>query len=531
MSLPTYLAKTGRHSDLIEYLSPDHFAKMIEQSHSLTPVQEQARLGLETALQDDRTRDLMRFGIQRSAVTELRGSDVLLSEIRARMALGQHDASLGLAESAVLKHDRLRLLAAIARMKRDAELPLEPELIEQIDRLFGEADLGALKEQIEELASDLLYVKPELAIKLAEQESTDGPTESKADWALVGLSLTAMFRHEKGDEESRQKTLESIRARIKNPVVAQFSNAIAGLINDYPPEKIVIEAEKIEDPKHRLYFLRSWALTTTEGEGLANVLEYALNLTITTTTFTPDARHFRELATPLPHLADYAEVKSLVGIYDAQKTTIMRLGPTEEYVRLQLILAHAESRFDFEAARSRLIELYFSVSQLEDLAVKSASFAYLVARLPEIDPSLRLEKSDGLHSIAEQEFNQNTKTLLDATADHTVVSHNIIGALATSKPTLALTVAKSLNTFGRRCLAIRHLIRCQLRETFLQIPIAEFEKELAEIQILYLRDGMLAEIWSRLDEVKSNSTLTQMVPQALPPNKGPSQYKESGIAL
>jgi len=47
--LPAYLQQAGRFEELLDYLSPDHFVKMLEFSQSLSPVQQKADLGVSTA--------------------------------------------------------------------------------------------------------------------------------------------------------------------------------------------------------------------------------------------------------------------------------------------------------------------------------------------------------------------------------------------------------------------------------------------------------------------------------------------------
>jgi hypothetical protein len=137
-------------------------------------------------------------------------------------------------------------------------------------------------------------------------------------------------------------------------------------------------------------------------------------------TYTPHAQHFRELATPLPRIPDHARVKALVGTFDAQKAAIERLGPSEDFVRLQLILAHAESMYDFNLAKARIIETYFYVNQRSDLTLKTACMAFIVAQLHEIDPEKKLEASDGLHSMTQKELQEDLDKILEVTADHTL---------------------------------------------------------------------------------------------------------------
>jgi hypothetical protein len=298
--LPTYLEKAGRLPDLVEYLSPDHFAKMLERSRSLTLVQQQVDLGLETATKLDRIGEMLRFGVQKSLISDFEGYKALLSEVEARLALGRYDAAVAQAENVVLKEDRLRLLAAIARFKRQQGLTPEPEFIEQIERLLHEIDPLRLGEAAKDLASDLLFVKPELAIELVEHAPQINEGAEGVERTLFELSLLAASDRQETRGEYRQRALETIRSKIKDPGIIRFSTSFAILVSDYSAEQMIAEVKRIDEPEDKLFLLRGWAKNTRNYEGAADLVDFALTLTISTTAFTPNASHFCDLITPPP---------------------------------------------------------------------------------------------------------------------------------------------------------------------------------------------------------------------------------------
>jgi hypothetical protein len=159
--LPTYLDEAGKLEELIEFLSPDHFAAMVEKSRSLSPVQQKAELGLTAALKQNRDGDMLRFGLERVVLAELRTTEIPRSEIEARMALGEYDKAVALAQSSILTQNRLRLLAAIARLQKRDGLTPEAAVVEQISQLFAETEDSALMEGWEDLASDLMFSRPD----------------------------------------------------------------------------------------------------------------------------------------------------------------------------------------------------------------------------------------------------------------------------------------------------------------------------------------------------------------------------------
>lgn len=371
--LPRYLEERKRFDDLLEYLSPDHFTQLLERHQSLVPLQQMASLGVEAAQQLERDGDLTRFSLQKAVMIELGKAVIWRSEVAAYMALDDYTAALALAQGTSLKEDRLHLLAVIVKAKRKQGLAAEPELVEQIHQLYQQIDHATLGERAVEIASDLLYVDPSLAIELVEQATASDTTEDARDWAFAKLSVAAYTAQ--SEHLQPEDTFERIRGHIGAALPRQFTTKLSLLTGGYSTTEIIAEVSKIENVRTRLELLSEWALKNRERADAREVVEFALELAIQTIEYTPSARILRELASPLPFSTDVPALKRLVGIFDSQKGTIEQLGPAEEVIRLALLLAQAEGGYNLEAARNRLIDIYFSIEALEDLGTKTACLA------------------------------------------------------------------------------------------------------------------------------------------------------------
>jgi len=494
--LPAYLDEAGRLDDLLEFLSPDHFAAMIQSSQSLTPVQQKAELGLSTALRLDRDGDLFRFGLQRTVIADLDACEITRSEIEARMALGDYQSALALAQSSVLKQDRLRLLAVIARLRKQADLPPEPELLDQVSELFEELDHTALGDKLEELASDLMYSKPELAVRLVDRSDKPISGTSKVDWWLAQLAIVAAVSQGPATG-GLSKTAEEIRRRIKDPAALGLSTAVSLLFGNYSPAEILTEVEKIEDAEQRIFLLRQWTQHTREPEKAGEIVAYALRLAIRTAEYTPLASDLNELARPLPFVDDEHQVRSLVGTLDTQKATIEKLGPTEDYVALQLCLTHAECRYDKELATRRLIETYYYISDISNLEIKTACTARLVGSLPEIDPDFLMTDTKEVLETSEFELQQELSALLQSTADHYLATRRAIEALAPNRFDLAAGIVKSLNIESRRDQALLDLYDHSVEQRTSRIPFKLLTKSLDDFADPDLRDQALSTVLER----------------------------------
>ncbi len=183
--LPSYLEAIDRWDELINYLSAEHFNELLQHSQSLAPLSRMAQQGIRAALERRIDSSLFRFSMQRSQMIALRGADVWSSEIEARIVLDDYTSALNLSQSAPLKEDRLHLLAIIARLKRQQKLSPEPELLEQIRLLYNEIEIPELKERAIDIATDLMFSCPDLAIELVEKTTGTEHDEFALDRASL----------------------------------------------------------------------------------------------------------------------------------------------------------------------------------------------------------------------------------------------------------------------------------------------------------------------------------------------------------
>jgi hypothetical protein len=190
--LPLYFEQRGKLKEVLECLSPDYFARIVEHSQSLVPVRQKADLGISAAMTLRNVGELMRLSMQKSVIAELEGAEVWRSEIEALMALNDYAGAMNLAQSMLLKEDRLHLLAVIAKYRREQGQPAETKLLQQIRTLYDQIDPVSLGECAIDMASDLFYSCPDLATNLVEQTTWTKAGENALDLAFTKLSLATL---------------------------------------------------------------------------------------------------------------------------------------------------------------------------------------------------------------------------------------------------------------------------------------------------------------------------------------------------
>ncbi|MEW5872927.1 MAG: hypothetical protein AB1894_26950 [Chloroflexota bacterium] len=296
--------------------------------------------------------------------------------------------------------------------------------------------------------------------------------------------------------------MEKIQERIKDPKAKSFSTKASMSHINYSAVKIIAEVEKIEKASERLFIIRSWLTNNRENPDASSVLDYALKDAISTTLYSPNARDYREMASPLPYIDDPEKQKKLVGVFDSQKGTIEALGPIEEYVRLLLTLALAEKSYDIQVSSNRLVETYLYILQIDDLSTKTSCLARLSSALETIDPDKKFEPKDGIHSLTEEELDKNVAELIGNTAEQYVGMKGIIRAMTKTLPEKALSIALELNGVDRRNYAIRGMLNSVLQLPDEKLELAFIRQCYGLISVKSVQDDAIVEIIARISAIE-----------------------------
>ncbi len=450
--LPDFLHQAERYEELLTYLSPKHIGSLIDCGDSWIPLKQKADIGVDTAIRMSRDGDLLRFGLQRAMITSMESAEAWRSEIEAYVALNDFSAAYALVQRMITKEDRLHLLSVIARAKKTKSLPIELALSEQIRQLYRQLDRRGLGDRGVDIASDLLFTHPELAIELVQECTGREGSEDRLDLALAALSFKALMDHE--PRLGMDSTYQALRAKVKNPKVQKFVDTGSLFFGGYSAEGVIAEVEKWENVSDRIFALRAWATASAKRHDAAVVVEYALNTILKTTTYAANAKVYQQLAMPLVYFPDNNQTKNIIGRLDGLKGAIESAGPTEEYVKLQATLSEAEARYDKQAALDRLLDLFFYVDALTEPSTKLASLAVLAGVLKQVDPDKQYELQSGIHSAVVDGLSSVVDEILTKTADHYEAVRPAIGALANSDTKIALEVIAKLNTAPRRDAAL-----------------------------------------------------------------------------
>ena len=499
-TVPSYLRESGRLDELMAFFSPDYFCNALEKSQSFAPITKQLQIGIESAVERGEDGELMRFGLERSAIMEIESAQVSRHEIEALMTTGQVQQAISLSDRCPLREDRLHLLAVIARCGKEGGTPVGEEILDQIRQLHSQIDPKSLGDKAFEIAAELIPCVPDLAVSLIEQGSPADGDENELDIAYVRLSITAAARQStaSGDADN----LEMIRNRIRNPRLRGFTSALTGKV--LSALEVLAEAESIEATSDKLFILRKWIIENSAREDAADVAEYGLRTIVKATGYAPNVRVLRELSMPLLHVSDPDKARLLVRNFDGQRTTVEDQGPTEEVVRLQLNIAAAEHLYDKQACADRLIEVYLSVDELADVSTKASCLARILATLQVLDSSGEIDEKWQLTSQSSKELDTAIHKLLDDTGEQFDVTRRIIRSLASFDGNRSLNLARNLNTASRRERALVLAIEAILESDSPRVDLKRIRAAYDDLQTSESRDQTAATVAEYLARIGPN---------------------------
>lgn len=456
--VPLYLSDSGRGDELLEYLSPEHLSKLLQDSQSWQEAIAKTELALSVALKTEKIREYSRFALHKSSLFQFQSSGSSTSTVEALMALGRTSDALEFAEAQATKEHRLLLLAVVARAAREKKLLLPSTVAESIQRMASDLPKTVDEEQRLQIATELIHVYPEIAIKLV--ETLSGRADD-IDSSLVAVSVRALSRRK--SETLLEDSLENITTKIGSETVRKFTTAAQVIFGDSSAAAALTRIKGLASPKDQIYLLRQWAESHSRAADGRPLIEYALDMIVKTTEYTPNASVLRRLAEPLPFLEKNYAVSVLVSRFSDQVKLLHSKGFTEDYVRLQLTLSLTEASYAESQFKSRLENLFFYVMEIEDLSIRLSCIALMCSKVADIALVFDCQENSALSTSLMQELRSQFDRLLTTTADHyTAARRTIMNVHGVDAP-LALELASQLNTEPRRNQAYADLLRLELR--------------------------------------------------------------------
>jgi hypothetical protein len=508
--LPDHLQEVGRLQDLLAYLSPLNMLNLAERANSLTLVRQKADLGYKTAKILQRHDEILRFALTRSIAAEMGDADIWKSEIEALVALNDYEGAFALVQATAVKERRLDLLCVLARIQKAKGQEIDESVMIQVEQLLAQIDVSKLGQKALEIASNLFFLSPELAVNIVEGAFRSNNSGNAMDWAFATLFVTIEPRL-RGSKEffGLSKDREQLAEKIKSPAVRRMRNALALSFNEYSAPEILLEYKKLARASEQVAVLRHWIIENPRDEGVGDVLEAALAIA-SPKKGVGDIALYEDFSLSLTNITDISKLARLVASFDG---CLSNFSSSDEpgLASIQIRLAEAESRLDPKHSVSRFLDTYIIFKEISDKKKRLSLLGQMVGCGSIIDPEKELEEL-GIHSDLLRSLWDMINEGLDQSSDHFDYLEGALRGLAVRETKMAISITKNMNTEDRRnsafmLIAEEHLSRRNLN----LIVLDELRREVTNPDNV---DNLVANVWyvlSRQQELLSCAAEELMV--------------------
>ncbi|RKN77990.1 hypothetical protein [Ulvibacterium marinum] len=503
IELPKLHANSNEWDKVINVLNEEYLPRIVESTGSLKIVNESLELGLEASKNMGKHSELWRFSIQGSIVNELDNYLFWESEIRARIAIHDFTGAVSLAESAVLKIDRLRLLALIAKHQKEYSKSVDEDLIKLIQDLYETTDLFSVGSKIFDIVSDLLYAIPNLAIEIIEKSSGKTPESDINDWIITKLSIAAIDSDSKeendiGKEES--KKIEAVN-KLDNSSAKKITKAISFLVGNYTSERLINEVNKLSEPNEKLRLLRLWLSNNkTNINDVQIVIEIALDELVKSSSENQiNFDSLKELSSLLPFIKDVEAKHKLLSRFKSLEKDISELGLTKNKYIYQLNIFHTEFVLHERNWKKTLEKIIEEIGKINDTLIKLDSFAEVYSKLKTIRNEYIGNRNVQIYAIVLE----LSKKLYDETSYHFRISRYLLKTIGNKNPILALKICDNINSVYQKELAKMLVLDSYLDNNLRYVKLPLLQKIEDSLEYTEMHEQLIIAILERYSEAKS----------------------------
>lgn len=436
--------------EVIKQIDEQYIEGILENTGVIKKVNESLEIGITASMQMKSYSAMWKYSLLGSIVNEMDNHLFWESEIEARVSLNDFNGAISLADSAILKVDRFRLLALVARRQKEINNRVDEELISLINELYKLTDLYSVGDKIYDIVADLIYAIPNLAIEMIEKASGKYSEGNINDWVVAKLSIAAIDSNVKENGEKdvdKTKKLEAIQS-INHPSVKKINRAISFLVGNYSALKVLDEVKKLSDSSEKLKLLRLWLNNNRSNlSNIEKVIDIALDELVSATsqsTITLDG--LKDLSFQLPYIKDENIRRRVLERFYLIEQDLSDFGLTKNNYIYQLNKFHAEYTIDKGAATKLLTKIIRDVESIPDILVRLESYSEVYNKLK----ILRCYELGKTYRVVYSRILLLSTELFASTANHFKICQNVIKTVSKTNPILGLKICEYINTVNRR---------------------------------------------------------------------------------
>ena len=501
IELPKLYVENNDWQKVLGILDDNYSQKIIQSTESIKNVTDGLALGILASEKMNRYTEIWRYSLEGSIVNELDNFLFWESEVKARISIHDFTGAIALAESAILKVDRLKLLALIARWQKEIKNSVDEDLVKLISQLYETVDLVTVGDKIYDIVADLIYAMPNLAIEIIEKSSGKSSERNINDWVVAKLSVAAIDSSIKNKEDIANSKKIEVLQTLNNPEVKKINKAISFLVGNYSSSKVITEVAKLSDSTERLRLLRLWLANTKSNENdIASVINLALDELINSTSdssVTLDT--LRELSQQLPFVKDLKIKDKLYYRFKNIENGLADLGMKNNRYSYELNLFHTEFTLDRKNAVDSLNRILTEIDNISDVLIRLEAYAEAYYKLAILDYTPFSKKINFVYS----RILELTKKLFDETGSHLKLSKYFLKTISKKNPILGIKICDQINLQFRREEAKTLILESYLDNNLKFISLNILKEIENSFDFGYSREQLSISVLERFSEAKS----------------------------
>lgn len=510
-TLPKVYYHIERYGDLISYLSEDVMYQVVSKANSLKTLKDHVYMGYLSALKIKKPEVIIGYALRSAAIASLNEDKVWKSEIDALMSLGEHSRAIEIANAAVLIEDRLAAYAQICKHIANKGEAVDENLLERIRVTIANIDTSMLGDRAIEIATDISSFDPELSINLIKSSLKVGEDPNSTDFAFAKLAIASMYRQKKNDDSDKVDVFDK---HIANPSLQDITRGFRIISQNKNVSELISSVKGITDTSIQIQIICKWLRENRRDKEALLVTKYGIDLVLRKTDYSPNARVFYNLITPIEFSLDTDSVIEVIGSIDCQIQNILQMGPYEDYLRLQLLMAIGKARIDCSDSFERIMKVYYEICEETNLVLKCNTLSRALRALQKVKEISHDFYDEELEYVLIEDTRSVISAMFETMADHYDAIKNSIGVLCLYDLGLSLQIIESMNTKKRRDLAIDLVVRSVITSSSIKNINCDHVKLLKTISDVQLREELIIHLLEKtLDD----------------PN--PSQYCDALIGL
>ena len=438
--LPALYEQQRDFGALIELLDGHYFERLLGTDRSISSLKQKAKMAVSAAVSRNDFIKLFQLCLNSSIIRGLDEIQPGREEVEALMAIGDYDEALARASKAVTTEDRLHLFVIIAKIRKEKNLPCD--LLPEIESLLDQIKAGQLGDRALEIAGDLINVDANLAFRLVDETEVEPGKKPTKEFVAASIALSNPSNG--SSTIDRGLAAERLNNDISDDLVRQFAHEIHLTIGELSGREAVAYVGRLATA-HKVRSLREWMKRNSSLPDAYIASEYALDALVSDATYAPKMGDLLDLALSLPHLTDIEMLKPLLKSFRSQQGLVRDKSTSEEFVRLEMVLAAAEERFNAVGATERVVDLYLKVSTLRDVAVRLNCSAWMLSGLGKMDQEGTWRTHEEIDELLSAQLKADLDEVLANTANQLTVCRSALIALTEGSPDEAIAMTRRFN--------------------------------------------------------------------------------------